>query len=150
MYWFGRDDGLPDDRLGYTPRAPDVVVSAPIATPVARQVQISVPAITPTPITPAEPSPVVPVATQPPQNTPPITPEPTPVPTASLPTLFVTGSRVNMRAGTSTREAVVAKLTRGTAVEFLGPAAAGWSEIRVLETGARGFMASQFLSPTQP
>ncbi len=150
MLWFGRDEGLPEDRLGYVPRTPDVVVTAPIADPEPT------PAAMPTPTAVIASAPEV-VAPEPAIVAPEPEPEPTAEPeaetqppTPSLPTLFVTGTTVNMRAGTSTREAIVAKLGRGTAVSFLGEAAPGWSEIQVVETGARGFMASRFLSPDRP
>ena len=125
MLWFGRDEGLPEDRLGYVPAPPDVVAITPPPAPT--------PAPTPTPVA-AAPAPA------------PTPPPPAPGP----PTLYVTGTSVNMRAGTSTREAILARLARGTEVAFLGKAADGWSRIRVIESGTEGFMASQFLSPDQP
>ncbi|UWQ14709.1 SH3 domain-containing protein [Aliiroseovarius sp. M344] len=62
-------------------------------------------------------------------------------------TVFVSGNTVNMRAGPTTSHGVVAKLTRGTEVIDMGPAGGGWSQIKVVDTGARGFMASRFLAP---
>ena len=66
---------------------------------------------------------------------------------ATAPTVFVSGTTVNMRAGPSTRHGVVAKLTRGTEVIEMGSTSDGWSQIKVLDTGTRGFMASKFLTP---
>ncbi|MCK8463884.1 SH3 domain-containing protein [Aliiroseovarius sp. S1339] len=65
----------------------------------------------------------------------------------ALPTALVSGSAVNMRAGPSTGHGVVAKLSRGTEVFDMGPVGGGWSQIKVVDTGARGFMASKFLAP---
>ncbi|WP_371170316.1 SH3 domain-containing protein [Aliiroseovarius sp. 2305UL8-7] len=66
---------------------------------------------------------------------------------AGVPVVYVRGSTVNMRAGPSTRHGIVAKLTRGTEVIDMGSAGDGWSQIKVLDTGTRGFMASKFLTP---
>lgn len=67
--------------------------------------------------------------------------------TEAFPTALVSGTTVNMRAGPSTSYGVVARLTRGTEVYDMGTAAGGWSQIKVVETGERGFMASSFLDP---
>ncbi len=67
--------------------------------------------------------------------------------TEAFPTAFVSGTTVNMRAGPSTRHGVVAKLTSGTEVYDMGATDSGWSQIKVVDTGARGFMASRFLVP---
>lgn len=62
-------------------------------------------------------------------------------------TLFrVAGDRVNMRSGPSTTNAVVASLPGGTLAEAIG-AEGGWMRIRVLDTGAEGFMSARFLEP---
>ena len=208
MLWFGRDADLPEDRLGYAPRRPDVVVTAPVATaqvPVAEapvtdgaadpgQPVAAAPDNTPADNTLAGdtvPASVLPASTLPastvpgdappdssqpdgsqPENAPPAATGPAiaaaveaaigAVPEAetgigaapelppALPLLYVTGTTVNMRAGASTDNPVVARLPRGTAVALLGAAAAGWSEIEVQETGQRGFMASRFLSSERP
>ena len=63
--------------------------------------------------------------------------------------LYVTGNRVNFRAGPSTGDAVVGALGRGSAVEAVGPAAEGWVNIRDAQ-GRIGFMSAQFLSNQQP
>ncbi len=169
MLWFGREEGLPEDRLGYTPRPVGAVATAPIGeltlapaptlTSVPTPAPVPAPAPTPapapapetaSPATSANVAPVsVPVGAPAPVAAPVVAPMTAPAP-APAPRLYVTGSRVNMRAGTSTREEILAKLVRGTEVEFLGTPTDGWTEIRVVETGARGFMASQFLSPNRP
>lgn len=59
----------------------------------------------------------------------------------------VTGSRVNMRSGPSTADGVVDSLVRGTLAEVIGVADGGWVEIRDVETGLTGYMASEYLSP---
>lgn len=65
------------------------------------------------------------------------------------PVLYVTGDRVNMRAGPSTGDRVVAALGRGAAVRPLGPTDAEWVNIR--DAGGRtGYVAGRFLSATAP
>ena len=64
--------------------------------------------------------------------------------------LYVTGTRVNLRAGPSTDNPIVAALTQGTATELVAEAPDGWFEIRDPTTGATGFMSGDFLSPTPP
>ena len=65
------------------------------------------------------------------------------------PVLYVTGDRVNMRAGPSTGDRVVTALRRGTAVQPLGPQDAEWVNIR--DAGGRaGYVAGRFLSPDAP
>jgi len=57
---------------------------------------------------------------------------------------FVSGSRVNLRSGPSTSNRVVTSLTRDTAVELIG-SEGDWAHLRVVNTGAEGFMAQRFL-----
>lgn len=176
LWWFGRDEGLPTDRIGRDPG--DIaalhngtILAAPLPRPAATPA-----APPPTPAATPAPAPTIPVS--PPANaaSPAASPA-VPVPASaspqdpaaasigalvaeavaeaqpappSLPRLYVTGSKVNMRAGPSTGDAVVAALTRGTEVEDLGTAIPGWSTIRVVATGKRGYMASRFLSPDTP
>ena len=64
--------------------------------------------------------------------------------------LYVTGTRVNLRAGPSTDNAIVTALTQGTATEVIAEAPDGWFEIRDSATGVTGFMSGDFLSPTPP
>ncbi|WP_374303012.1 SH3 domain-containing protein [Paracoccus sp. (in: a-proteobacteria)] len=65
------------------------------------------------------------------------------------PVLYVTGDRVNMRAGPSTGDRVVAALGRGTAVQPLGPTDAEWVNLRD-GNGRVGYVAGRFLSATAP
>ncbi|WP_282183015.1 SH3 domain-containing protein [Aliiroseovarius marinus] len=167
MMHYGRDDGLPTDRIG---REPDVkqdsivAVSAKLA---ETSVSAVVPVVATAPVeTPAPASLVIKaaaVAGDP--NSPAAQAEeaarlmaasaPAPTPTApeaatddaDFPTLFVSGSTVNMRGGPSTQFGVVTRLTRGTEVLETGQTENGWSQIKVVETGTRGFIASKFLKP---
>lgn len=172
MYYFGRDEGLPEDRIGRAPAPASERVATPEPAPVAN---ISPPPETtpqpapaetrraepPTPVPaetpPATTVPTPPLAVEPPANTPPPaiatsrSEPPTPITEAPAaaepkPVLYVTGRRVNMRAGPATSFAVVTSLPRGTAVTDLGPAGDGWHEIRT-ETGETGYMSGDFLSP---
>lgn len=68
----------------------------------------------------------------------------------AAPFLYVTGSRVNVRGGPSTSHGVINSLGYGTAVEDLGDAKGGWRQIRILETGERGFMSGTFLTEDAP
>lgn len=73
----------------------------------------------------------------------------TPAPDATAPVVSqmaeVTASAVNLRAGPSTGEAVVGRLSSGDRVEYLGEPVAGWAEIRLPGGGAPAYMASKFL-----
>lgn len=73
--------------------------------------------------------------------------DPTAAPSATDGLLKVTGSRVNLRAGPSTGNAVVDSLVRGTLVEAVGEEINGWIELRDVTSGATGFMAANFLEP---
>ena len=64
--------------------------------------------------------------------------------------LFVTGSRVNLRAGPSTGQAVVTQLGLGDRAELLSNTADGWVQIRHVESGRIGYMSADFLSPVEP
>ncbi|MDO5614174.1 MAG: SH3 domain-containing protein [Paracoccus sp. (in: a-proteobacteria)] len=59
--------------------------------------------------------------------------------------MYVTGNRVNFRAGPSTNDAVVGALTRGTPVQVLGPRSGNWVQIRDAQ-GRNGYMSGDFLS----
>ncbi|WP_281823346.1 SH3 domain-containing protein [Jannaschia rubra] len=61
--------------------------------------------------------------------------------------LRVSGSRVNMRSGPSTSDAIVDSLAGGTLAEPLGEPVDGWIRIRDVATGATGYMSAQFLDP---
>ncbi|MEM0937590.1 MAG: SH3 domain-containing protein [Pseudomonadota bacterium] len=58
--------------------------------------------------------------------------------------LYVTGSRVNVRAGPSTDFGVIGSVSFGDAVELVDDAGDGWAEIRV-SGGGTGYMARRFL-----
>ena len=64
--------------------------------------------------------------------------------------LYVTGTRVNMRAGPSTNDSVVGSLQRGARAELLADTRDGWLQIRDISTGAEGYMSARFLSPLSP
>lgn len=63
--------------------------------------------------------------------------------------MYVTATRVNVRAGASTGDAVVAALDRGAAVEALGPVDGSWVHIRDAD-GRQGYVSGQFLSSQAP
>ncbi|MDB6178572.1 SH3 domain-containing protein [Paracoccus sp. Z330] len=71
------------------------------------------------------------------------------LPAATEDIMYVTGNRVNFRAGPSTNDRVIGALVLGDPVETLGPTDASWINIR--DTGGRiGYMSAQFLSNTNP
>lgn len=171
MYYFGRDEGLPETRLGRAPEPEPAATfaeeSAPAAEPAdtpdgnvqpeapaanaleaaanEAEAGVSDPAPDPEPVAAPEPEPV---ATPEPEPEPAVTPEPEPESgpdTTPDVVLYVTGERVNVRAGPSTDFAVITALARGAPVVDVGPAGAGWREIR-LETGETGYMSGDFLS----
>jgi len=196
MMYFGRDDGLPQDRIGR-----DAPAAAPQPAPMpVRDDPPPEPEPEPKPVvadTPA-PAPVAPAPTPPPEPEPEPEPEPRqtitftplsdavadavedalsapdpapdpdpvpaedPAPAAAPgsefvvdaapepdPQLYVTGSRVNVRAGPSTVYEAITSLTRGTSVADLGDAGEGWRMIR-LPNGGIGYMSGDFLSPVSP
>lgn len=59
----------------------------------------------------------------------------------------VSGSRVNMRSGPSTSNAVVDSLPGGTLAETIGDEVDGWVQIRDIASGQTGYMAARFLEP---
>ena len=62
---------------------------------------------------------------------------------------YVSGTRVNLRAGPGTGNEVVARLTLGTKAEVLGDIAADWIEIRTAD-GTAGWISSKYLTQTAP
>lgn len=108
---------------------------------------------------------VVQVATQTPQQVqdfpgPPLQPspehahqstaQPAPPPPGAEGTIFyVTGTRVNFRAGPSTGDRVIGALNAGAAVEVLGPTDASWVNIRDAD-GRIGYISGQFLVTEAP
>ena len=61
--------------------------------------------------------------------------------------LRVTGSRVNLRFGPSTADSIVGSLSEGMLAEPVGSEIDGWIEIRAVDSGLTGYMASRFLDP---
>lgn len=57
---------------------------------------------------------------------------------------YVTGSRVNLRGGPSTSDAVVGQVTLGTEAEVLADAD-GWYQIRLADGSASGWIFGKFL-----
>lgn len=62
---------------------------------------------------------------------------------------YVSGARVNLRAGPGTVNAVVARLGLGTEAEVLSDTTAAWIEIRTAD-GAAGWISSKFLTESAP
>lgn len=69
-------------------------------------------------------------------------PDPAPV------LLYVTGSAVNLRAGPSTQNAVMGRVTRGQAVRLVQRLDNGWVEIEADGVPGTVFMSGDFLSET--
>ncbi|MDN5568271.1 MAG: SH3 domain-containing protein, partial [Paracoccus sp. (in: a-proteobacteria)] len=63
--------------------------------------------------------------------------------------MYITASRVNMRSGPGTQNAVVESLGRGTRVEALGPPDGDWVQIRTAQD-LTGYVSGQFLSSDAP
>ncbi|WBU60756.1 SH3 domain-containing protein [Paracoccus albus] len=64
-------------------------------------------------------------------------------------TLYVTGNSVNFRAGPSTSNEVVGRLSRGQMVTAVGERSGDWVQIRDGD-GRAGYMSAQFLSASRP
>lgn len=176
MYYYGRDDGLPDSRLGRAPTPAEVSAPTPDTPPAVAPIaeaepepapvtpapapvaEAPTPAPTPAPVAEpaspqepvAEPEPVVeatPVPAPVPDSAPVAAPEPDPEPVPVADAiLYVTGEVVNVRSGPSTAFEAITSLPRGTAVADLGDADDGWHEI-LMENGEIGYMSGDFLSP---
>lgn len=121
------------------PASPSPEAAAPVVVPAASQTPAQVqrfpgPALRPSPEHAGE--------------APPAAVNPTPAGSGGT-VLYVTGSRVNMRAGPSTGEPVVGALNGGAAVEALGPTDGSWVNIRDGQ-GREGYVSGQFLSQRQP
>lgn len=72
-----------------------------------------------------------------------------PPPGAAGPIRYVTGNRVNMRAGPSTADRVLGALGGGAVVEVLGPTDGDWINIRDAQ-GRVGYVSGQFLAESPP
>jgi len=64
--------------------------------------------------------------------------------------VYATGAYINLRSGPSTGYPAVGFMNYGMAAERLEALPGGWSRIRVLESGAEGFMFSAYLSERAP
>ena len=62
---------------------------------------------------------------------------------------YVSGTRVNLRAGPGTGNAVVGQLVLGDAAEVLGDQD-GWYQIRTADGAVSGWIFGKFLSETRP
>ena len=167
MYFYGSDEGLPEDRLGRDPVPEEIAVvplndtEAPatrpdIAPPVEEPpVEALADAVPPAP-EPAAPAVETTQAPSAPEVLPEPEPEPEPQPElqpelqpepepARDVVLYVSGRVVNVRSGPSTAFAAITSLRRGAAVVDLGDAGDGWRQIR-LDTGETGYMSGDFLS----
>lgn len=60
----------------------------------------------------------------------------------------VAANSVNFREGPSTNTRVLTSLTWGEEVVFLADAPDNWAHLRVVSSGVEGYMAAQFLEPT--
>lgn len=60
----------------------------------------------------------------------------------------VAANSVNFREGPSTNTRVLTSLTWGEEVEYLADAPDDWAHLRVVSSGVEGYMAAQFLEPT--
>ena len=63
---------------------------------------------------------------------------------------YVQGRSVNVRAGPSTQNAVIGRLTRGEAVTVVSIEDNGWARVRLEGDGIDGFMSLSFLAETAP
>lgn len=61
----------------------------------------------------------------------------------------VTGSRVNLRSGASTRTGVVGQTVRGESAEIVELLENGWAKVYILESGIEAYMSANFLSSSQ-
>jgi uncharacterized protein YgiM (DUF1202 family) len=59
---------------------------------------------------------------------------------------LVAGNQVNMREGPSTNHPVLATVSRGTQAEVIAVNGDGWARIRLIDSGASGWMAARLLS----
>lgn len=174
MSHFGTDEGLPADRIGREPAiAQETIepVSAPLAAPAvtiepAKEVNAAA-ELEPAPNLPSRFFVVTPIEVT--KSSSPQTPADkaeeaarlmaaanvavrpapaAPVQIADRQKLAqVSANLVNMRSGPSTEFGVVGRLRRGTEVHDMGSTSKGWSEITVIATGDRGFIASKYLTP---
>ena len=70
-------------------------------------------------------------------------------PAAAAELWYVTGTRVNLRAGPGTGNAVVGQMALGDAAEFLDRRD-GWYQVRATDGDTAGWIFGKFLAETQP
>ncbi len=58
----------------------------------------------------------------------------------------VTGQRVNLRSGASTRNGVVGQTVRGESAEIVEMLDNGWAKVYIIETGIEAYMSAKFLA----
>ncbi len=63
---------------------------------------------------------------------------------------YVDGNSVNVRAGPSTDDAVIGKLSRGEATLLVSREGEDWARIRIEGDGIEGYVAVRFLTPVAP
>jgi len=63
---------------------------------------------------------------------------------------YVTGSRVNLRGGPSTGDAVVGSVRLGQRAEVIEETANGWFRIRTPDDGQNGYIFGRFLNQDRP
>ncbi len=63
---------------------------------------------------------------------------------------YVTGTTVNLRAGPSTSDSVVGRVSLGQRAEVLSETSDGWFEIRTADDQQAGFIFGKFLSENRP
>ena len=68
----------------------------------------------------------------------------------ALPVQFVTATRVNLRAGPGTDNAVIGQVEFADAVSVVVLLDNGWAEIQIEGAGGTGFVAARFLADTPP
>ncbi len=73
-----------------------------------------------------------------------------PEPAAEGEIWYVAGNSVNVRAGPSTNDEVVGKLSRGEATLVVWREGEDWARIRIEGDGIEGYVATRFLTPEAP
>jgi hypothetical protein len=80
----------------------------------------------------------------------PVAPEAAAEPAGEGEIWYVDGSSVNVRAGPSTDDEVVGKLSRGEATLVVWREGEDWARIRIEGDGIEGYVATRFLTPEAP
>lgn len=61
----------------------------------------------------------------------------------------VTGNRVNLRSGASTRNGVIGQTVRGESAEIIEMLDNGWAKVYIIDTGIEAYISAKFLAPEQ-